>query len=193
MRTGYLGHKLYVATVCLLALVACAFCAGVGAVADDDDAENEALIFSEGKLTKGLDMGVDTSGSRHKWVTIEDEVMTIAYPSDQTWGAVFMTVGPPTDVDRPTRDYSDYSKLVIEMRGDEGGEIVDIGVKDDTDPDTGTETKIPTRLTGEWKSYEFEIQKFKTADLARLYVVTEFVFEDDRSSTIEVRSVKYVK
>ncbi len=74
---------------------------------------------------------------------------------------------------------------------DEGYEVVDIGIKDNTDLDNGRETKVRVILTAAWQAYEFDLGDFLTADLSRAYVVIEFVFSGATASSIEVRRVAY--
>jgi hypothetical protein len=151
-------------------------------------------VYYGPRLAEGYDMGVNTSGGRTDWVTDMGGYMRMAYPSGQSWGAVFITVGPPTQPPRPSRNLSAYTRLAIELRGEVGGEDVWIGLKDNTDPDTGTETKILIQnLTTTWQTYTFPLSSFVTADKTRLYVVTEFVFEPGTpAETVYFRRVQYL-
>jgi hypothetical protein len=79
------------------------------------------------------------------------------------------------------------------MKGQRGGELVDIGLKDDTDPDDGGESKSRVRLQAEWQRVEIPLTAFRTADLKRLYVVTEFVFAGAQPSTISVRRISFTR
>lgn len=149
------------------------------------------VIFGGGKLSDGYDMGIDTSGKRRDWMTQQGDAMCMAYPSGQDWGAVFITVGKAVDVNRPGQDFSKYSKLAIELRGDAASQSVLVGLKDSTNPDNGLETKIPASLTPDWKTVEFPLTRFNTADLRRLYVVTEFVF-DRTPANVCFRNIQFM-
>jgi hypothetical protein len=148
-------------------------------------------------LSSGFDMGVNTSGELTGWVENDGQgVMTLRYPPDQQWGAVFITVGAPQDrvEKRESKNFAGFSELQVDMRGENGGEVVSIGMKDTTDPNTGEEDKVEVTLTPEWQTYRFPLSEFRTADLARLYVVTEFVFElGTPAQTISFRNVRFVK
>jgi len=168
--------------------------------------DNIYLVFKD-HLAQGLSMGLNTSGSHFGWLILEEErgtegssivtskskIMVMNYPSNQKWGVVFITLGEPKDSNRPGRDYSNYNNLIIEMRGKDGNEVVQVGIKDNTDPDNGSETKILRKLSKAWTKYEFRLSDFKTADLKRLYVLCEFVFVDKKSTCIEVRSIMLTK
>lgn len=151
-------------------------------------------IYMGAELAAGYDMGVNTSGERTDWVTNKDGAICMAYPSGQQWGAVFITMGEPTNPPRPGQDLSNYQTLSLELRGEKGGEQVWIGLKDNEDPDDGTETKrLVSNLTTEWQPFTFPLSDFETADLTKLYVVTEFVFEPGTSAeTVCFRNIQYL-
>ena len=151
-------------------------------------------VYVGATLSPGYDMGVNTSHGRTGWVSDMNGHMCMAYPQGQNWGAVFITVGRPTNVNRPGRDLSAYHTLSLELKGSTGGERVWIGLKDNTDRDDGRETRIPvSNLAPEWRGYTFPLSDFWTADLSRLYVVTEFVFEPGTpAETVCFRNVQYL-
>ena len=140
-------------------------------------------------------MGVASRPERTGWVGDMDGHICMDYPSDLDWGAVFITVGPSrSGYPRPGKDLSDYQRLSLELRGGSGGEVVSIGLKDDMDLDTGRESKVVVSgLTTDWETYTFDLDRFRTADLSRLYVVTEFVFEPGTlPETVCFRRIQYL-
>ena len=50
-------------------------------------------------------------------------------------------------------------------------------MKDNTDPDDGKEIKIKVPITANWQKQEIDLTRFTSADMKKLYVVAEFVFE----------------
>ncbi len=146
------------------------------------------------KLSAGFDMGVNSSEGRRDWLekNAEEGHFKMAYPSGQSWGAVFITVGKPTAPPRPSRDFSDYQTLSIEMKAEPGTKVIDVGIKTNTQADDGTETKIPVKLGSEWKTFELPLKKFEGTDTRSLYVVAEFVFADSNAQTVYVRNIKYL-
>lgn len=153
-----------------------------------------AHIYSGKTLREGLDMGVDTSGNRFDMAEDLNGEMRIAYPPGQSWGVVFLTVGEPAPLgNRQWIDLSPYRTLSVEMRGEAGGEQVYIGIKDNTQRDTGKETKLPVTLAGEWQTYKFDLEAFSRADRSRLYIPIEFVFEKGIGpETIYFRNIQYL-
>jgi hypothetical protein len=155
--------------------------------------QDNPIVFLNGRLGSGLNMGVNTSGGRTDWVKASGNEMCMSYPSGQSWGAVFITMGKPTQPPRPSKDFSAYRKIVLELKGAKGGEAVLVGLKDNQDPDDGSEAKIRLNLTKDWGNYEIKLaENFHTADLKKLYVVTEFVFES-QAQTVCVRKIQFAK
>jgi hypothetical protein len=79
------------------------------------------------------------------------------------------------------------------MKGGNGGEQIEIGVKTNTQPDDGSETKVPVTLTSEWKTYSIALNRFEGTDLDKVYVACEFVFSGADAETIYVRNISYAK
>lgn len=154
--------------------------------------DNEYPIYASGKVTAGYDIGVDSSANLNDWLFDLNGSMKMVYPANQTWGAVFFTVGSPVAPPRPSQDFSQFIVLSVDLKGENGGENLEIGIKDNTDPDDGTETKIKvTGLTTRWQTYTFLLSSFSTADLAKIYLLIEFVFSGVDTQTVYFKNIKY--
>jgi len=162
-------------------------------------------VLARGRINpiSGFGIGVDDSRQLRNWLSLADDALRMSYPGGVGWGAVFLTVGgnavPPP---RPSQDFSTFSGLSIEMRADQDGACVLVGLKDYNDPDDGSEPKVAKQLTQAWRTYNFPLQSsFSTPrhpaasslDLSRLYVVTEFVFPcgSNVETTVYVRSIRF--
>ena len=160
-------------------------------------ADYDVLLNGRIVATTGFGMGVDDSRHLCNWLQQDSLYMRLNYPGSLDWGAVFVTVGgDPKDPPRPWIDVSSCTKLSIEMKGNMGGEVVLIGIKDKDDPDDGTETKEVVYLTQDWQTYEFTLSDFTTCDLTKVYVVTEFVFPcgaSNKAITIDVKNISILK
>jgi len=145
-------------------------------------------------LAAGYDLGVNTSGGQTNWVSDHNGYMCLGYPPNQTWGAVFITFGTPKPPPRPGRDLSAYQTLSLDLKGSTGGESVRVALKDNTDPDNGSEAKVLiSNLTTSWQTYKIPLTSFSTADLTRLYMVTGFIFENGTpAETVCFRNVRYL-
>ncbi len=155
--------------------------------------QDNPVVFQDGRLSSGYGMGVETSEGSTDWVRVTNEHIRMAYPPGQVWGAVFITVGQPTEPPRPARDFTAFRALSVEIRGDKGGEYVLLGVKDSADPDDGSETKVRLAgLTRDWQRFEIPLSRFRTGDIKTLYVVAEFVFET-RPQTVYCRKITFLR
>lgn len=140
-------------------------------------------IFN-GKLSTGFNMGVDTDKKERKWMKVSQNQIAMSYPVNQEWGTVFITVGNPSPMgSRRWKDFSNLDTLLVTARGKVGGEFVLIGMKDNSDPDDGTETKFPITLSKTDSTYKFAIKDFITLDKKMVYIPCEFVFESSGGST----------
>jgi hypothetical protein len=166
-------------------LIAC----GLAGLIFGQQSRKDVLVGA--RLNPGFDMGVNSSENRTNWLKNDPEHLMMSYPAGQSWGAVFITVGKPKQPPRPFRDFSAYNLLTIEMKGAVGGEQLEIGIRTNTQPDDGSETKIPVKLSSDWKPYQFRLDRFEGADLAKLYVVTEFVFSGSDAATVYARNISF--
>jgi len=161
---------------------------------------NRDIFLSDlGRLSTHYDIGVDSDPDHeHEWMRPSNGELRMSYPDGQHWGSVFITVDKPRSSSRPWKDFSQFTKLSMEMRGEKGGEQVEIGIKNRTDPDNGHETRIVRTLTRGYQRYDFSLNKFASKthlavpkDLEQLYVVVEFVYQGPRAETVYARNIRY--
>ncbi|MCX6621788.1 MAG: hypothetical protein NTY38_12080, partial [Acidobacteria bacterium] len=155
--------------------------AGAQGVADRE-------IFDGRSLAAGFDIGVNSSGGRTDWLKPDRDSMKMAYPSNQAWGSVFITFGSPKSPPRPSIDMSEFATLLVEVRGDPGTTI-EIGIKDSTQPDDGTEAKVIIPVFSDFRTYAVPLTKFNRVDLRRTYVVTEFVLSGPQAQAVWFRRI----
>lgn len=149
-------------------------------------------IFNYGVLKQGLNMGVNTSGNKTNWVVIDNNEMCMNYPGGQDFGSVFITVGKPSPLPRRAMDFSQYSKLLLELKA-EPGATLSIALKDNMDEDDDFKSLyLITVIHAGWNSYEISLlENFPSADLKNLYVVTEFIF-DRKPQNVCVRKIQFL-
>lgn len=107
------------------------------------------------------------------------------------WGVFFVEVSALQGRVKEM-DLSDYSKVVVEMKGTQGGEEFKMTMKDILDPPDGSEDRVILNVTNEWKTYEVELNHFKTADMKSISMALGFIFEGPEGRTIHVRSIKFI-
>jgi hypothetical protein len=107
------------------------------------------------------------------------------------WAGIWFTAGTGQFL-RQSPDYSMYSKLVLELKGDAGGEKIIVNMEDRDDPADGTSTRYAIELTDRWQTYEIDLAEFKTADLSILSVPLGFVFFEEPVA-FSVRTAKFTR
>ncbi|MFZ9023044.1 MAG: hypothetical protein ACO2ZA_08150, partial [Litorivicinaceae bacterium] len=107
------------------------------------------------------------------------------------WAGLWLTAGVNVS-DRLSPDYSMYDKLVLELKGDVGGEKLYVNMEDMNDPMDGTSTRYELQLSDQWQIYEIDLQEFETADLTILSVPLGFVFLEEPVA-FSIRSARFVK
>ena len=148
-------------------------------------------VLAGTRLGRGFDLGANTSGGKTDWVTQDDGAIKMEYPAGQSWGAVFITFGRAKTPPRPTVDVSRFAFLVVEMRGDQKAKV-SIGIKDNKQPDDGTEHKVVLPLSNEYRRYIIPLARFRHVDLQSIYVAAEVVFSGSRARNIWIRGISYV-
>ena len=140
----------------------------------------------------GFVVGMDTSGQQRQWLTTTAGSLVLTYPANQQWGAMFITVGPTVPLGRrPSLDLSAYRSLVVDLRAAVDGQCVRIGIKDNSQPDNGSETTVQRCLAAQWSTITLPLNTFTSADLTHLYVVFEVLFTGSSSATVYVRNIRY--
>lgn len=148
-------------------------------------------VYVDGALAPFFDIGVASSGGVNNWLSADDGQLNIDYPAGQSWGSVFLFVSTTDLKEKHTKDYSTYRKIVLELKGAEGNEGLEFGLKDSADPDDGSEQTVLLTLDSEWQQYEFDLSDFSTADLSDLYIVGLFTFKGGEPVSISVRNIQF--
>ncbi len=112
--------------------------------------------------------------------------------NEQDWGVFFFYNGSGAVDNTRTTDFSKYKTLRLELKGEKGGEKVLIALKDETNPEDGSETKVPLTLSNGWKNYDIPLASFAPTNLKKLFMVTGFIFEKD-PCTIRVRNIEVLR
>ena len=113
------------------------------------------------------------------------------YHGGAAWAGLWFGAGTG-GVNGSTADYSMYSKLLLEIKGDAGGEQIIINMEDRDDPADGTSTRYALQLSDHWQTYEIDLSEFKTADLSILSIPFGFVFFEEPVS-FSVRTAKFIR
>lgn len=150
-------------------------------------------ILINGEIPTGFEPNYAASGIYRDHFSYKEDYFVIDYPENTyDWGSPYFEInalgGRVNDM-----DFSNYTKIFIEMKGEIGGEQLEIAMKDKNDPPDGSESRVKIELTDQWKIYEIQTNQFKTADMKLIMVPLAFVFEGPLGRTIHVRSIQFKK
>ena len=117
---------------------------------------------------------------------------TMAKIPHQDWAAVYLRNPSSVQAQFPTKDFSAYKSIRLELKGEREGKPIYFALKDADDPDDGSESRVPIELSTDWKTYEFDLSEFKTANLEKLFLVAIFIVLDE-ARTFRIRNIEYLR
>ena len=151
------------------------------------------VVDVSGAVSSGYTIFVNTDQGKTNWLSTAPDGLMAAYQGNQAWGFVAAVLAGPTALgSRPSKDFSGYKTLRIQLRGASGGESIELGIKDALDNDDGSETRKLVVLTSSWQTIDVPLTDFKTADLKHVYLTFEIVFNGATLRTIYFRDVQYL-
>jgi len=115
----------------------------------------------------------------------------IDYYGGAAWAGIWLASNS-ISADRQGMDYSSYDTLLLELKGDAGGENILINLEDAEDPADGTSTRRELQLSDSWQTYEIDLADFETADLSILFTAVGFVFLEEPVA-FSIRTARFVK
>lgn len=119
-----------------------------------------------------------------------DEGLRLTYHGGAPW-ATFWFAPVVLQESRTKLDYSAYDRLVLELKGDVGGESMAVIIKDVDDPDDRPAPSVNVTLSDEWQIYEIDLTEFVSPDPSVLTVPLGFVF-DSKAVSFAIRTARYV-
>ena len=150
-------------------------------------------ILINGEIPTGFEPKYAASDDYRDHFSFKEDYFIIEYPENRyDWGSPYFEVnalgGRVNEM-----DFSNYTKIFIEMKGEIGGEQFEITMKDKNDPPDGSESRVQIELTDQWKIYEIQTNQFKTADMQFIMVPLGFVFQGPLGRRIHIRSIQFKK
>jgi len=112
-----------------------------------------------------------TRAFRLSSVQLQDGAMHIDYGGGADWAAVFWQPMAENTLGKiPYEDFSRFSKLRLELKGDRGGEVIKVNVKDVDYPNDIAPVSVDLVLSDDWQTWEIDLARFAPNDRSRLAV-----------------------
>jgi len=149
-------------------------------------------LLVNGKVPSGFALIYAQSGNEYfDGVKFEDDYTVLTYPENIfAWGSPYFSIkalnGRVTEM-----DFTKYKNVILEMKGEIGGEEFALMMKDKYDLHDGKESRVNLKVTNTWETYEVPIDQFETADKKIIETPLGFVFLGSKGVTIHVRSIQF--
>jgi len=132
-----------------------------------------------------------SSNDYYAGVKIENDYTILTYPENSfDWGSPYFTIaalnGRVTEM-----DFTKYKNVILEMKGENGGEEFALMMKDKYDLPDGKESRVNIIVTKAWETYEVPLDLFETADKKIIDTPLGFVFLGSKGRTIHLRSIQF--
>jgi hypothetical protein len=147
-------------------------------------------VLRSGHSTEGYDQAI-ASAINNEGVNLQFlGTHTAIQFKDEPWAVAYFFVGSGVPDPNRVKDFSKFKTLKLKLRGVEGGEQIEVALKDISNPIDGSETKVQLTLGKEWKVYEIPLTSFAPTSLEELFIATSFITEN-QALTIEVESIEF--
>jgi hypothetical protein len=122
-----------------------------------------------------------------------DGALHIDWTGGAEWAAVYWSnVHGNTATGRSAMDMTRFSKLVLELRGDRGGEVLQVHIKDADYPDDRPPVSVDVTLTTDWETFEIDLAEFAPNDLSRIHVgLGLLIFPAQEPLSYSIRNARY--
>lgn len=121
------------------------------------------------------------------------DALHLSYYGNEPWVVFFFVPRNLSSLEaRPAADFSRYNQLVLEMKGESGGEVILVNLKDMDDPDDGSQTNVEVTLTEFWQTYTFDLSGFDNADLEKLTVLSFLIVQEEPLS-FAIKTARFVE
>jgi hypothetical protein len=126
-------------------------------------------------------------------VQLQDGAMHIDYGGGVDWAAVFWLPFVENTLGKIAyEDFSRFTKLRLELKGDRGGEVIKVHVKDVDYPNDIAPVSVDLVLSDAWQTWEIDLARFAPNDRSRLAVPLGFLVAPAQDPlSFSVRNARY--
>ena len=126
-------------------------------------------------------------------VQLQDGALHIDYGGGLDWATVFwLPIAENTLSGIQYQDFSRFDKLRLELKGDRGGEVIKVLVKDADYPNDVAPVSIDLVLSDDWQTWEIDLARFAPNDRSRLAVPLGFLISPAQDPlAFSVRNARY--
>jgi hypothetical protein len=126
-------------------------------------------------------------------VQLQDGALHIDYGGGLDWATLFwLPIAENTLSGIQYQDFSRFDKLRLELKGDRGGEVIKVLVKDVDYPNDIGPVSVDLVLSDDWQTWEIDLARFAPNDRSRLVVPLGFLISPAQDPLgFSVRNARY--
>jgi hypothetical protein len=125
-------------------------------------------------------------------IQLRETEIRFEFPGGANWAAFYFLSAGQVTAGSPTVDFSAFSKLHLELKGDRGNEVVRAHIKDIDYPVISAPISVALTLSDKWQSYEIDLSSFEPIDLKRINLALAFAIEPaERPVAFSVRNARF--
>ena len=131
----------------------------------------------------------------HDYASHGDGALQINVKRGLPWAVFFFDLQDRSNtLGRPSADFTRFDRILLELKGANGGERLLLHMKDKDDPDDGSQTNLEIVLSEQWETYEFDLADFENADISKLSLVLGFLLLNQADSfSFAVRTIQFLE
>lgn len=126
-------------------------------------------------------------------VQLQAGALHVDYSGGEDWASVFwLPIAENTLSGIQYQDFSRFDKLQLELKGDRGGEVIKVFVKDMDYPNDVAPVSVDLVLSDDWQTWEIDLASFAPNDRSRLAVPLGFIISPAQEPlAFSVRNARY--
>ena len=127
----------------------------------------QSHILANGK-SEFHEIEIQDGADLNNWSEIDSNKINIRYPKELGYGVIRFVDSKIKNSLATRIDYSGYTSISLELKGDIGGESVFIAFLDTDDFADGSETRVPLVLSDRWETYEIDLDMYQATNFNAL-------------------------
>lgn len=144
----------------------------------------EYYLIQDNNLMNHDSMGCNTIDSIHEWIHNDGQDWALSFPPDQLWATAFLKNTDGVDL-------SGYGSLIFNIKGEEGGEVVQIGINDTIGEDPSGRSFVQWTISRNWEQVDVPLKWFKDVNMSRIYIPFQIVIFNTTDQIVHFKNIRF--
>ena len=125
---------------------------------------------------------------------VDSDKINATYPKDLDYGVIRFIDLKIKSRQTSGVDYSEYTSITLELKGEVGGETILITFLDTDDFADGSEIRVPLVLTKQWRTYEIGLDQFPKTNFKSLIESPVIVLlRESENVSFSIKNIQFKK